>query len=214
MKSGNVRGGWFGAIIEAEKREMLPLNFIMSYRVVPVYALVSFLLIAGFGVLMGIDDERYFIPAMILMGALAALSCALLASLPLVRKKAIDVELQRYSFDTANVAAENMWKLNAEGKRLRFDRTGVQIDENAFDYSDLCCWIVTNNYCKRINVSLWILPPADEEGVLLPLTAHTLKMLDCLPIALENPELLAYIINHKEAAFRQIYDKGYVKLPQ
>lgn len=191
---------------------MLPLNFTMSYRVVPVYALVSFLLIAGFGILLAADEEKYFVPAMAMLGAVAAMSIVLLASLPFVRKRAIEAEMQRYCFDTTNVVVER--KLNADGKHLCFNKDGVKIDDNVFNYSDLCCRIVTDNYCKRIHVSLWICPPEDAEGILLPLTCYTLKLLECLPIPLENPELLEYIRTHKEAAFRQIYDKGFVTLPQ
>lgn len=202
---------WLLQVIEAEKQEMLPLNFTMSYRVVPVYALLSFLLIAGFGVLLAADEEKYFVPAMAMMGAAAAMSIALLASLPFVRKRAIEAEMQRYCFDTTNVVVERT--LNADGKHLCFNKDGVKIDDNLFDYSDLCCRIVTDNYCKRINVSLSICPPADEEGVLLPLTCYTLKLLECLPIPLENPELLEYILQHKAEAFRQIYDRGWVKIP-
>lgn len=209
MQTG--KRNWLAQAIEVEKREMLPLNFTMSYWVAPLYVLVSFLLIAGFGILLAMDEAKYFLPAMVLMGIFIVMSIALLASVPFVRKRAIEAEMQRYCFDTTNVVVER--KLNVDGKHLCFNKDGVKIDDNVFDYSDLCCRIVTDNYCKRINVSLSICPPADEEGVLLPLTCYTLKLLECLPIPLENPELLEYILQHKAEAFRQIYDRGWVKLP-
>lgn len=211
MRTG--KRNWFSQAIEAEKREMLPLNFTMSYRVVPIYALISFLLIAGFGILLAVDETKYFVPAMVLMGVVALISIALLASLPFVRKRAIQAELARYCFDVTGIEADAEWQMPVDGRELHFDHTGVRIDGVQHEYSQLSCRLSTNNYCKRVRISLWILPPGDEEGILLPLTARVLKMLTCLPVPLENPELLEYILRHKEDAFCQIYDKGFVRLP-
>lgn len=205
---------WLLQVIEVEKQEMLPLNFMMSYRVVPVYALLSFLLIAGFGVLLAADEAKYFVPAMALMGAVAAMSIALLASLPFVRKRAIRVELARYCFDENGAEVELPYRLTADEQELSFDRAGLELDGVRVDYSDLSCRIATNNYCRRIHVSLWICPPEDEDGVMIPLTGQMPALLKVLPIPLENPELLDYIRTHREAAFRQIYDKGFVTLPK
>lgn len=212
MRTG--KRSWFSQVVEAEKQEMLPLNFTMSYRIVPAYAVLSFLLIAGFGFLLAADEDKYFVPAMALMGALVVLSIALLASLPFVRKRAIQTELERCCLDPAGIEAETEWQMAAEGRKLCFDRAGVRIDGVQYEYSQLCCRIATNNYCKRVRIVLWIALPEDEEGVLLPLTARTVKMLTCLPVPLENPELLNYILSHREEAFRQIYDKGFVKLTE
>lgn len=212
MRTG--KRNWFSQVVEAERREMLPLNFTMSYRVVPVYALISFLLIAGFGILLAVDETRYFVPAMAMMGAVAVLSIVLLSSLPYVRKKALEAEMQRYDFDMSDIEPADVWMIETDGRTAEFDRRGMTLDGIQHDYNELQCRVVTNNYGKRVRIHLWIVPPEDEEGILLPLTAHTLKLLACLSLPLENPELLEYILSHKAEAFRQIYDKGYVRLPQ
>ena len=46
-------------IVAYEKAQMLPLNFTVSYILTPIYAVVCFLLLGAFAVLMEIDDEKY-----------------------------------------------------------------------------------------------------------------------------------------------------------
>lgn len=230
MQEENERKVRFRDIIAAGKAQMLPLNALFVYRITPIYALVSILLIAGFGVLMEIDDERYFLPAISLMGIFAALTIVLLASLPYVRKKAVETELQRYDFDTSSINSADVWTFSAEGETVCFDRQGMQVRDVRYGYDDLCCRIVTGNWCRRINISLWCIPSEEdneeedeeeegegdeeEDGVLLPLTSEVLKMIEYLNIQLDNPETLDFILHHRAEAFRQIYDRGFVTLPK
>ncbi len=214
MQEENERKVRFRDIIAAEKARMLPLNALLVYRITSVYVFVSVLLSVGFGVLMDIDDERYFLPAISLIGIFAALSIVLLASLPYVRKKAVETELQRYDFDTSSINSADVWTISAEGETVRFDRRGMQVRGVRHDYDGLRCRIVTNNYYQRINISLWCASSEEEDGVLLPLTSQVLKMIEYLNIPLDNPETLDFILHHRVAAFRQIYDKGFVTLPK
>ena len=48
-------------IVAYEKTQMLPLNFTVSYILTPIYAVVCFLLIGAFAVLMEVDDEKYLV---------------------------------------------------------------------------------------------------------------------------------------------------------
>lgn len=204
----------FREIVEADRQVMLPLNFRFARQIAPAYGLVSILLIVGVSILMDGDEERCFVPALVLMGVFMAMSIALLACMPYVRKKALEAELQRYDFAAAGIETPDVWEGAADGRLLRLDKEGARLDGTAYTYDQLSCRIVTNNYAKRINVALWIVPSDEEDGAHLPLTAQTLRLLECLPIRLENPELLAYILSHKAEAFRQIYDRGWVKLPE
>ena len=82
---------------------MLPLNFTVSYILTPIYAVVCFLLVGAFAVLMEMDDEKYLVHGLLCLGTFVLISIIFLATVPLVRKKAIEIELERYNFDISTV---------------------------------------------------------------------------------------------------------------
>ena len=86
----------FREIIRQEKEIMLPVNFFVSYILTPIYAIISFVLMAVFGVLMSIDEDKYLISGILCLCAFVVLSIMLLSTVPFVRKKAIQTEIQRY----------------------------------------------------------------------------------------------------------------------
>ena len=64
-------------IIAYEKAQMLPLNFTVSYILTPIYAVVCFLILGAFGVLMEIDDEKYLLQGLLCLGAFVLISIVL-----------------------------------------------------------------------------------------------------------------------------------------
>ena len=196
-------------IIAFEKSQMLPLNFMVSYILTPIYATVCFFLIGVFAVLMGIDDEKYFVEGLLCLGFLVLISVVFLASVPFVRKKAITVEMQRYDFDTSDVEEKDVFDFSTEDFTLKFDKNGMYVNEELFYYNHLNNYILTENYCKRVGI--YIQFSLDEEHkIALSLSPETLKMLECFEVQLENKHILDYITTNKEDAFKQIYNKGYV----
>lgn len=196
-------------IIAYEKAQMLPLNFTVSYILTPIYAVVCFLLMGAFGVLMEIDDEKYLVHGLLCLGAFVLISIIFLASVPLVRKKAIDTELERYDFDTSKVEPLEIYDFSTEDFSLRFDEYGMYVNDELYYYNHLNKNVVTGNYCKR--VSIYMQFALDEEHIVtLPVNPTSLKMLECLEIKLDNRDILDYIIANKRDAFEQIYNKGYV----
>lgn len=196
-------------IIAYEKAQMLPLNFTVSYILTPIYAVVCFLILGAFGVLMEIDDEKYLVQGLFCLGAFVLISMIFLASVPLVRKKAIDAELERYDFDTSKVEPLEIYDFSTEDFSLRFDEYGMYVNDELYYYNHLNKKVITDNYCKR--VSIYMQFALDEEHVVtLPVNPTSLKMLECLEIKLDNRDILDYIIANKRDAFEQIYNKGYV----
>lgn len=206
MKKGNKN---LKEIIAFEKTQMLPLNFTVSYILTPIYAIVCFLLILTFAVLMAIDDEKYLVEGLLCLGSFLLISIAFLASIPFVRKKAITIELQRYDFDTSDVEECEIFDFSTEDFSLKFDKNGMYVNEELFYYNHLNKYILTENYCKRVGI--YIQFTLDEEHkITLSLSPTTLKMLECFEIELDNKHILDYIITNKEDAFKQIYNKGHV----
>lgn len=196
-------------IVAYEKAQMLPLNFTVSYILTPIYAVVCFLLIGAFTVLMEIDDEKYLVQGLLCLGAIVLISIIFLASIPLVRKKAIKTELARYDFDTSKEETLEIYDFSTEEFSLKFDKHGMYVNDELFYYNHLEKMVVTGNYCKRVEIYLQF-SLSKEQFVTISVNPTTLKMLECLEIKLDNRRILDYIITNKQDAFEQIYNKGYV----
>ena len=194
-------------IIAYEKTQMLPLNFMVSYILAPIYVVVSLLLIGAFGILMEIDDQKYLVSGLLCLGAMALITIVLLASVPFVRRKTIRTELDRYKFDTSAEIPLQVYDFSTEEVSLKFDQFGMYVNEDLFYYNHLQKNIITNNYCQRVNIYIQFALDEDHT-VTLPLNGVTIKMLESLEINLDNNHILAYILSNKEKAFQQIYDKG------
>lgn len=196
-------------IVAYEKTQMLPLNFTVSYILTPIYAVVCFLLIGAFAVLMGIDDEKYLVHGLLCLGAMIFISIIFLACVPIVRKKAIKIEIERYDFDTSKEESLKIYDFSTEEFSLKFDKYGMYVNDELFYYNHLNKNVVTENYLKRVGVYLQF--ALDEEHrVTLSVNPTTLKMLESLEIQLDNRHILEYILSNKKEAFEQIYNKGYV----
>lgn len=200
-------------IIAYEKVRMHPLVFTVSYILTPVYAVVSILLIAAFGVLMELDEKAYLIHALVCLGAFVLISVAFLASVPGVRKKVLRAELDRYDFDTSKEESRETYDFSTEDFSLKFDKYGMYVEDKLYYYNHLQKLVLTDNFCRRVNICLqFYLSPGHY--VRLGVNPTTLKMVECLKIPFENGEVLSYILSNKEDAFLQIHNKGYVTVRQ
>jgi len=200
-------------IIQHEKQHMLPWDFRANYVVVPLYGVITLLLLVLFGVLMEIDDKKYFVHGMVCLGIFALCTIVLLSSVPLRRRKTIRAELERYDFDHSSIEGRELWDFSDDRMTLKFDRYGMDADGVRFYYSHMSRSVVTSNHYKRIWIWLEFSTP---EGMLvrLPVDASVLKMLEHLKLKLDNGDVLDYIVSNKEQAFRQIYFKGFVAIPR
>ena len=124
-------------IIAYEKTQMLPLNFMVSYILVPIYVVVSLFLIGAFGILMEIDDQKHLVPGLLCLGAWALITIVLLASVPFVRRKTIRTELNRYEFDTSAEIPLQVYDFSTEDFSLKFDQFGMYVNEDLFYYNHL-----------------------------------------------------------------------------
>jgi len=196
-------------IVSYEKSQMLPLNFTVCYILTPIYAVISFALIAAFGIFMEIDDQKYLVHGLSCLGAFVLLSIAFLACIPLVRKKTIHTEMERYDFDISREEALEIYDFSSGEFSLKFDKYGIHVDDELTYYNHLDIFVMTSNYCKRVEIYLQF-SRAKEWFVTLSLNPTTLKMLECFEIPLANRHVLEYILSNTRDAFAQIYDKGYV----
>ena len=202
----------FREIIRQEKEIMLPLNFFVSYILTPIYAIISLVLITVFGVLMSVHEDKYLISGILCLCAFVVVSIIFLSTVPFVRKKAIQTEIQRYDFDFSDEPDLEIWDFSTEEIALRFKSYGMYVDDDFYNFDELMITIETSNYCKRVHIVLRFMINPDTY-ITLPIDKRVLKMIDSFRIKIYNRSQLDYILENKKTAFKEIYNKGYVSFP-
>ncbi len=196
-------------IVAYEKTQMQPLIFTVSYILTPIYLCVCLLLLVAFGILMEIDDEKYLVQGLLLLGAFVLITILFLASVPFIRKRAIETEIERYDFNISKAETFDMWDFSTEEFSLKFDKNGMHVNDELFYYNHLSKTVITGNYRKRVEIYLQF-ALSETQVVTLSVNPTTLKMLEFLKIKLDNQDVLEYIISNKQEAFKEIYNKGFV----
>lgn len=197
--------------INLEDNHSNKIRFIMNYRIVPAYLIFSVVLLVAIGILMSIDEEKYTPVSIGLFIVIGIASIVLLASVPFIRKKEIESEINRYDFDTQNIELKDVYNFSNDEVSFCFDKNGMFVNESFYWYNHLKIFITTSNSLNRIWISTVFF--IDEDNFCeIPLDGEIISMIYAFNMNLENPELLKYIIEHKEDAFTKIYKLGTLKL--
>ena len=198
-------------ILLYEKAVMHPLNRMTTYVITPIYLGVALLLIIAFAVLMEIDDEKYLVVSLCFLALLAIFTVVFLSAVPFIRKKVLRDELDSYSFDFSDLEHKTEYEYSFDDSIIKFDKYGMYVEGHLFYYNHLYISVVTNNYCHRILIDLRFALD-DENFIQIRLDEKMLKMISDLHIPIQNEDILNYILNNKEDAFKQIYNKGYLSI--
>lgn len=210
MKVNNAKGGRLREMIAIDKAQMLPLNFKVNYIFTPLYVVMSLILLLVFGALM---QARLVALGLVCLGVMALLTAGLLVMVPIVRKRAIRAELERYGFDTRKHdeipdAAEE-WDFSDEELSVSFNRYGMRVNGVLYYYNHLQKIVLTGNRYQRVSVMI-VFIESPERCIALPAIPKVRKMLENYQITLENQETFDYILSDPEQAFTEIYKKGEV----
>lgn len=186
---------------------MLLWDFVMLYVILPVYSVVSIVLLSYCSIF--IEEEKNLRSGLLCLGAFILISVILQVIDYFLCKKTINVELERYNFDTSNIEELEMYEFYyADGSSLKFDKNGMYIDDELFYYNDISKLVLTSNYRRRIGIYIQFYV-SEEQCIALSLDEGlTLKILESLNIHLDNMNVLEYILSNKRKAFEQIYRKG------
>ena len=190
-----------------EKIYMNPLRYRVNYRIVPAYALLCILCLGLAVVLMEIDSDRFAIAFFILLGIMAAATVALLSQVPKLRQKELAMEQDRYDLDVSGLEPQERYVLDYEGAELVLDKNGLTIDGKFYWYNHLNPGLVTTNRFNRV----WLAIQFGDDpmhALFVPLSAELIHAVQNLPIPLVNPEMLDFLLTHKENVFAQIYNTG------
>jgi hypothetical protein len=195
--------------IKREKEQMNRIRYVMNYIVVPVFLAVTAICIVIIGVTMSTDEEKYTPLAIALFAFEGVVIVLLMISVPFVRRREIQLELSKYSFDD-EAEPKDEYLFGSEYGDVVFDRNGITCGDNYYDYADVSASIFTGNYLLLVNISIEFYLD-EEQSIMIPLSSETIHMLKQFGIELENPEVLEYILNNKEDAFKQIYSYGWIR---
>lgn len=200
-------------MIAADRARMLPIMFRMAYIVTPIYVAVTFIILIAFCSLM---DQGKVPAGLTCLGIAAVPTAAVLTAVPIVRKRAIRTELERYDLDGMlrerdALASQEVWDFSTEEISLTFDRYGMKLSGERFYYNHLTKLLLTDNPGSRVAIYLYFaILDREEGGVAVPLTAETLKMLSDFDLKLDNQPMLDALFAHPEEAFAQIFKKGHI----
>lgn len=190
-----------------DSAKMLPWDFVMLYVILPIYSVVSIVLLSYCSIF--IEEDKNLRSGLLCLGAFILISAMLLVIDYFFYKKTINVELERYNFDTSDIEELEMYEFYyANGSSLKFDKNGMYINDELFYYSDMSKLVLTSNYRRRIGIYIQFYV-SEEQCIALSLDEGlTLKILESLNIQLDNMNVLEYILSNKRKAFEQIYRKG------
>ena len=198
-------------MVALEKSQMLPLNFAYSYVIIPLFVVLSVILLIIFGVQL---ESGAVAQGLICIAIMALLLIALLVMIPVVRKKAIEAELKRYDLKRCLRQAEKMesrdeWVFSEEELNVKCKKYGMEVNGKLYYYNHLRKAVITSNDYHRVRILLCFVNK-DDRVIALPLNAKTLKMLKDFEIEFDNRQVLDDILAHPREAFTEIYLKGEV----
>lgn len=190
-----------------EKGHLLPIRYIMNYRVVPAYGGLTLLLLIACAALMERDEVQYLPFFIVTMCVIAMLTTALLMFSSVVSKKEIDFALSCYDLNYADLPSLEIYDFPADDHIFRFDQNGMYIDDELFWYNHL--YIRVEAARDQFFVSVYIAFYIDEDNYCkIPLSAKSIKMIYDLQIPLSNPEVLTCLLDNPRKAFEKIYKRG------
>lgn len=195
-------------LLQYEKKLMFPWDWVMSYIATPVYVMLSLGLIAAAVILLEMDEQKNMIPAICCFGVWLLLSVVLLAAVPVLRKKSMEKELAWYDFECCG--KQEQWIFLMGQYQVEFDEYGMYIDGQLHYYNHISKRVCTDNAFRQIRI--WLSFATDTQEITMPLQGIWIQMIRQLEIRLDNMEELEYLLEHKEAAFRQIYNTGKIKI--
>jgi len=209
--------------LQREKEVMNPLRYSINYRVTPLYAAITLILLLVSGILMSIDENKYLPFFIAMMVIFIVMTIALLASVPFIRSLEIEAEIKRHNFDLTGVCLPGR-RLDVEideATNLVLLPYGVQINGQDFAYYDFTIRLNTANSYNRVwlNIDFSIkegreyVASGEEKliGFSLVLTRELLLAIGEFSIPLQNQADLDYVVNHQHEAFLQIYKFGHIK---
>lgn len=196
--------------IAREKKEMNRIRFVMNNYIVLGY--IGFLIVSmgGMGALMSIDPVKFEPLAIVLVSLFGLVTVLLLASVPFVRKKELEIEQARYDFYVSPEHQKSVYEFIADGQSVRFDAAGATWNRDFFPYSNLTQEMNTSGKMMRVHLGITFTTKFSRTFE-IPINPDVIAMLDRFHIALENQNDYKYLMQNTKQAFLDILKYGSVR---
>lgn len=204
-------------IMDNEKKNMNSIRWKVNYVLVPIFLGVMVIIFSIVGITMSIDEEKYTPLAILLISIFGLMCVGLLSINPFIRKQEIKIEVSKYNFDKVVLENNSFYEFTPcnENTVVIFKEKTLEINGKDYDYSCFDIMIISSNSLNKINLTvLFTLQNSGREHnpyLVFELDGRMISVLDKFNIMIKNRDVLDFIINNKEEAFKQIYNYGYVK---
>ena len=123
-------------LLKKEKQEMNKIRAFINYTIVPIILIVTILVLSINYILLTINEEKYTTIAIILFILLGVMYISLIASLPLIRKKELKIELDKYDL-TINTDIKDEYVINTKNSVVKFKKDGLYYEDKYYKYDNL-----------------------------------------------------------------------------
>lgn len=200
-------------LLKKEKQEMNKIRAFINYTIVPIILIVTILVLSINFILLTINEEKYTTLSIILFILLGVMYISLIASLPLIRKKELKIELDKYDF-TINQDVKDEYIIYTKNSVVKFKNEGLFYEDKYYKYDDLSLQLLTSNHLSKVSIFVEINVKNDNSYIkphwYIDLDNELLNAIVNYDIKLENYEKLITIINNKEETFKNILKYGVI----
>lgn len=204
---------------------MNKIRFVMNYIITPIYLVAVLIGLTIGGILMSINEEQFTPVFIFIMIILGIITIALMASVPIVRKKELSIELAKNIYDMSNTDDKDEYHFDIthgyDIVSVELAHNGLMFDKTHFNYDEFEISLETTKYLNLINIYILFsikdnasnLKNWDENELFfqLKLSPDLVYAIHKFNIEIENPDVLDYILSNREQAFKQIYNYGYIR---
>jgi len=206
MEAYEAKKPTFRETIAQEKKELNHIRFVMNYIIVPAYIGLMILLMGGMGVLMSIDPVKFETTSFVLIGLFGLISVLLVASVPYVRNKEIEIELSRYEFSISPENQKAVYLFTVDGQSIQFDQAGITCDGDFFSYENLTQELNTSGRLLRVHLGI-VFCTKFSRTFEIALCPDLIAMLERFHIVLDNQKNFEYLLQNKKTGI-----SGYFKI--
>ncbi len=208
---------------QKNKKKMNRCRWNFDYIILPISMLLMSFFVAIYFLLIFKYNADKLIFGIIYIISLMSLIIYLVYSNSIIFKKELLLELDKHDLNYQMIETKKYYQLdlvdvNGTQEYITFMEKQLHMFGQTYNYEDLYFYVETNNDLKLVNLDLkvYFSDPNNPNSsfMLLVLNAELVKVLKQFSIKLENEEVLNYILENKEEAFKQILRYSKIKASQ
>lgn len=205
----------FKDIIQKEKEQMNPIRAKINFVIVPIYFSAMIIILTAIGILLSIDVNKYTYLSLILLSIFVLMLIALLISVPIIRKKEVEIEANKYNFTIDKDEKSEYVLKSIDGIDCKINKEFLIVGNDKYKYDNFQIEIMAYSHLLTVQIVIEFIFILSDEFIApcwcFKLDHELFNAIVKYNIEINNQEIFSYIINNKEDAFKQILKYGYIK---